>query len=111
MIGAGELDRRVQLQSATVTNDPDYNEEVLTWATYATVWAKLEHHTQRQEWSEGEAFAREFAQFGMFLTIRYRSDVTSEHRVIFEGTTYEIIGKPRELGRREGLKIQVRVIE
>lgn len=108
---AGELDRRIQLQSATVTNDPDYNEETRTWATYATVWAKMEHHGARSEWSEGEVFAREYAQFGLFLTIRYRGDVTSEHRVIFDGVTYEIIGKPRELGRREWLKLQVRVIE
>jgi SPP1 family predicted phage head-tail adaptor len=107
MINAGELDRRIQLQSATITNDADYNQEVSSWATYATVWAKMEFHRA----TEGEASAREYAEMGLYLTIRYRGDVTSEHRVIFEGTTYEIIGRPRELGRREGLKLQVKVIE
>jgi SPP1 family predicted phage head-tail adaptor len=111
MIAAGELDRRIQLQSATVTNDLDYNEEVQSWSTYATVWAKMEHHGSQQEWSEGADMAREYAQFGLFFTIRHRSDVTSEHRIVFEGTNYQIIGKPREIGRRVGLKMQVRVIE
>jgi SPP1 family predicted phage head-tail adaptor len=107
MIAAGELDRRIQLQSATISNDTDYNQEVLTWSTYATVWAKMEFHRA----VEGEASAREYAEMGLYLTIRYRDDVTSEHRVILEGTTYEIIGRPRELGRRVGLKLQVKVIE
>jgi SPP1 family predicted phage head-tail adaptor len=107
MINAGELDRRVQLQSATVSNDTDYNQEVSSWATYATVWAKMEFHRA----TEGEASAREYAEMGLYLTIRFRDDVTSEQRVIFEGTTYEIIGRPRELGRRDGLKLQVKVIE
>jgi SPP1 family predicted phage head-tail adaptor len=61
--------------------------------------------------TEGEASAREYAEMGLYFTIRYLADVSSEHRVIFEGTTYEIIGKPREIGRRVGLKMQVRVIE
>jgi SPP1 family predicted phage head-tail adaptor len=106
-INAGELDRRIQLQSATITNDADYNQEVSSWATYATVWAKMEFHRA----TESEASAREYAEMGLYLTTRYRDDVTSEHRVILEGTTYEIIGRPRELGRREGLKLQVKVIE
>lgn len=111
MIGAGKLDRRIALQSAAVTNDPDYNEEVLTWSTYATVWARMEHHGSQREWSEGEAAAREYAQFGLFFTIRYRDDVSAEHRIVFEGDTYEIIGRPREVGRREHLKMQVRLVE
>lgn len=107
MIGAGELDRRIALQSATVTNDPDYNEEVLTWATYATVWAKMEFHKS----DEGEAQSREYAEMGLYFTIRHRTDVTSEHRIVYESNNYEIIGRPREIGRRQFLKVHARLIE
>ena len=107
MIGAGKLDRRIQLQSATVTNDADYNEEVLTWATYATVWARQEFHKS----GEGEASAREYAEMGLYFTIRYRDDVSAEHRIVYESNNYEIIGRPREIGRREHLKIQARLVE
>lgn len=107
MIGAGKLDRRIELQSATVTNDPDYNEEIKTWAVYAKPWARMEFHQSR----EGEAASREFAEMGLFFTIRWRDDVGLDHRVVFEGDTYEILGRPREIGRREYLKMQVRLVE
>lgn len=107
MIGAGDLDRSIALQSATITNDTNSNEEVWTWATYATVRARMDFHKS----GEGEAAAREYAEMGLYFTIRWRSDVTAEHRVVFEGDTYEVIGFPREIGRRRFLKIQVRLVE
>lgn len=107
MISAGQLDRRIALQSATIANDPVYNEPVETWSTYATVWAKMEHH----QTIEGEVSAREYAQFGLFFTIRYRTDVLPEHRIVFESDNYEIIGRPREIGRHRFMKVQVRLVE
>lgn len=107
MIGAGKLDRRIALQSATITNDPDYNEEIQSWATYATVWARMEFHKS----DEGEAASREYAEMGLYFTIRHRDDVSAEHRIVYESNNYEIIGRPREIGRRRFLKIRARLIE
>jgi SPP1 family predicted phage head-tail adaptor len=42
---AGDLRERVAIQIATVTKGAAYNEEVLTWATVATVWARVEERT------------------------------------------------------------------
>ena len=106
MISAGELDRQIQLQSFTSAPN-DYNEEVPTWATYATVWAKMEFHTS----AEGEAAARQYAEMGLYFTIRYRADIEPEHRLIFEGQTYRIIGRPREIGRRRFQKLQATLVE
>jgi SPP1 family predicted phage head-tail adaptor len=106
-IGAGKLDRRIALQSATVTNDANYNEEDLTWATYATVWARMEFHKS----DEGEGQSREYAEMGLYFTIRHRTDVTAEHRIVYESNNYEIIGRPREIGRRQFLKMQARLVE
>ena len=107
MISAGHLDRLIQLQHGTVANDPQSNEPISTFTTYATVWTKMEFHLAR----EAEAAAREYAEMGLFFTIRFRADVLSEDHIIFESQTYEIIGRPRELGRRQGLKIQARLVE
>ena len=107
MPSAGELDRRIQLQRATITNDPEYNEEVSTWATYATVWAKQEFHRA----NEGEDASRLFAELGLYFTIRWRDDFSQEHRVIYDGDTYEVVGHAREIGRRRFLKFQARLIE
>jgi head-tail adaptor len=64
-----------------------------------------------------EASARQFAERGLFFTIRYRADVLPEHRILYSqpdtqlDEAYEIIGRPREIGRRQWLKIQVRLVE
>ena len=106
-ISAGDLDRLIQLQHGTATNDPESNEPIKTYATYATVWAKQEFLRS----VEGAEAAREYADYGLYFTIRFRSDVDPEDRLVFEGETYEIIGRPREIGRRHGLKIQARLVE
>jgi SPP1 family predicted phage head-tail adaptor len=105
-ISAGELDRKIDLQNFTTTTN-DYNEEVPTWATYASVWAKMEFHTS----TEGEASARQYAEMGLYFTIRYRADLEPDHQLIFEGNTYRIIGRPREIDRRRFLKIQAILVE
>jgi SPP1 family predicted phage head-tail adaptor len=103
----GELDRRIELQRSTSTTDPDYNTPIHSFATYAEVWAKLEHHRS----IESEASAREFASFSGFFTIRHRTDVDPEDRIVYENDIYEIIGRPREMGRRQFLKVEVRIVE
>lgn len=105
--GAGELDRRIQLQSATVSNDATYNEPIPTWSTYATVWAKMEFHKS----DENEDASRRYAEMGLYFTVRWRSGVTPQHRIVYENEFYEILGRPRELGRRQFLKIRVRLVE
>lgn len=113
MIGAGSLDRLVKLQSATVTNDANSNEPIKTWATYATVYAMMEFHKT----DETEGLSRLFAERGLFMTIRCRADVLPEHRILYSqpdtqlDEAYEIIGRPREIGRRQYMKIQVRLVE
>ncbi|RWB65655.1 MAG: head-tail adaptor protein [Mesorhizobium sp.] len=67
MTGAGDLDRRIQLQSAVIVNDPDYNSPKPIWTTYATVWAGQEFLSS----TESEAASRQYAEFGLFFTIRY----------------------------------------
>lgn len=107
MVAAGHLDRRIELQSASVVLDSDYNEPINTWSTYATVWAMKEEHRA----TETEGAGRRFAGYDLFFTIRHRTDVEPEHRIVFDGENYEIVGRPREIGRKRFLKLQVRLVE
>jgi len=106
MVKTGELDRQVQLQSYT-TSTNDYNEVVQAFTTYATVWAKMEFHTS----TEGEASARQYAEMGLYFTIRYRTGLEPDHQLVFEDKTYRIVGRPREIDRRKFLKIQASLVE
>lgn len=101
----GQLDRRIELQRNTPSGSNDYNEPVDSWATYDEVWAMLEFHRS----IEAEASAREFASFGAYFTIRHRTDVDAKDRIVYENDIYEIIGRPREIGRRQYLKVEARM--
>jgi SPP1 family predicted phage head-tail adaptor len=103
----GELDRRIELQHNTPSGSNDYGEPVESWATYDEVWAMLEFHRS----TESEAAARQFANFGAYFTIRHRTDVQAEDRIVYENDIYEIIGRPREIGRRQYLKVEARLVE
>ena len=106
MIGAGKLDRRIALQRANTSVDSHTNESVQTWATYATVYAQKLHHKETEDSADG----KRFAGYELYFVIRWRSGVQAQHRVVFEGETFEIEGEPRELGRRQYLKFRVRAV-
>lgn len=86
---AGDLNRRIAFQRATLSAGGDYNEPQETWATIATVWAK------RHDASAGEAYrAQEVgAQISIRFTVRYSSltrTLTPVDRIVFDGKTYNI---------------------
>lgn len=77
-IRAGELNRRIALQSVTRTAD-EGGGATSAWATFATVWAKVEPLDGRERY---EAQQVESA-VNHRVTIRYRADVTARHRVLY----------------------------
>jgi SPP1 family predicted phage head-tail adaptor len=104
MPGAGDLDRRIVIERATVTYNA-FNEPVATWATYATVWAS------RKDVSDGEKLAA--GQVGASLSSRFvvRSDATTKaikpvDRINFDGAVWSIFGiKETSEGRNRFLEI------
>lgn len=98
---AGKLDRRLTILRETQTGVNGFNEPVLAWAPVATVWAQ-----QRPDrGSERFAAAQVAGTAVMTFHIRFRGDVTVVDRLEYEGTVYEIVAPPRELGRRVVLEI------
>lgn len=99
---AGLLDRRITIQRKSITQS-DSGEEVVTWATVATVWVqKIENR------GEERFAARQFVGHAI-RTFRFRwssvaKEVTTEHRIVFDGRAFDITDV-REVGRREGIEV------
>ena len=104
MPGAGDLDRRIVIERATVTQNA-FNEDVQTWATYATVWAS------RKDVSDGEKLAA--GQIGASLSSRFviRSSTIAKaikpnDRINYDSAIWSIFGiKETAEGRKRFLEI------
>jgi SPP1 family predicted phage head-tail adaptor len=83
---AGTLRHRVQLHSASTARN-DYGEQTNTWSSYATVWARV----SPGQGKEFEQAQQVHAELTHQVEIRYRSTVTTSHRVIFGTRTLEIV--------------------
>lgn len=108
LITAGQLDRRITLQQKSVTQDPNYGTEVITWVTYGT--ARMPAQVQdvlpgkSETLEQGLRQARRPAR----VRLRYLAGITSDMRVVLHGSidrTMQIIAGPAELGRREGIEL------
>ena len=86
---AGQLDKRVTIQSKTVTRD-SFGAEVETWSTHDTVWASIEPLRGR-EWLETRQVQ---ADIDTRIRIRYLSTVTPSMRVVWGTHIYDIIAPP-----------------
>lgn len=106
---AGDLDRRITLQSATLTRDA-MNNPTRTWADVATVWAS------RLDVSDGERIAAKQvgAEIGTRFVIRHSEtveDVNPTWRLTSDGVTYEIVAVKEvkkmqgDRGRKRGFEI------
>lgn len=83
---AGKLKHLVQLQQRSTTRDPNIGSEIVGWADVATVWAGFEPIRGREYYTAKQEHAETVARF----TIRYRSDVVAEMRIVFQGKYYDI---------------------
>ena len=105
MDDVGKLNRRITIEQATETADA-YGEPIKTWAELVSLWANV--------WpvSNTERFAS--AQIGREVELRmhvhYRSDITEEMRVLFDGHYYDIQGI-KEIGFREGLAFRCGLVK
>lgn len=91
---AGDLRHRVTLQRVATTKDA-LGGDVQTWSTLATVWAAVKPLSGR------EAFEaqRVTSTASLFLSIRYREDVTPAMRAVWHGRTFEITHVENVSGR------------
>lgn len=82
---AGELRERITLQRNTPTRD-GFGAEVPSWATVATVWAKVVATSGNEQINQSIGVATTVYS----ITIRARDDVDTNMRILYEGATLEI---------------------
>lgn len=100
---AGELDHKITLQQISVTRSA-LGDEIKTWATLATPWAKVIPVSGR-EFANATAEARFSGKVNRFR-IRYLAAARKDTalRVLYDGDTYDI-KHIAEIGRRVGLEL------
>ncbi len=85
---SGRLNRKIALQSATTAKD-GHGQDIATWAGYATVWASIVP-LRGNELLIAQQISAETTHI---VTIYYRSDVTTEHRIKYGARIFEIVSK------------------
>ena len=97
---AGQLDRRITIQTFSETTD-NFGQEVKSFSTLASVWANVVEKVGR-EGEDGEMIA---ATKKVEFIIRYRTDVDEEMRIIYNSNTYKIQAIQSADARKAFLKI------
>lgn len=100
----GAHDRRVVLQTKTVGRG-ELGGKAETWATVATLYARVVDANGSQLF-QAQAIGNKVDRV---VTIRYRSGVTADMRVLIEGVASRITWV-KELGRKEGLELYCETI-
>ena len=101
----GKLDRRISFQAKSDTLDAN-GERLAVWSTFA------ENVAANVAPSGGREFlraSRVFETASAVFLVRYRKDITQEHRILYEGKAYNILST-EELGRKDGLLIVAQAI-
>jgi len=99
-VRAGELRHRVTIQQKSVVRD-SYGEEDVTWTNVATVWGSVEP-LQGREFIEAKQTQ---AEITTRIRIRYRSSISPEMRVVWDGHIYDIEAVIDVGGRKRELQL------
>lgn len=91
---AGLLDQQIIIETPTTTNDQGEVEH--SWATLATVWARV--ITSRGE--EAIQAARINARETIRVQMRYRSDVTTKQRLTWDSQVFYITAVDASMRRK-----------
>ena len=100
MVVAGRLNKRVTLQSATAARD-GHGQPVETWADVATTWAAVEPIRGREYFAAQQVTAETTHR----ITLRYRSGVSPQWRVVFGSRTFRIESVINPLEKNERLEL------
>jgi SPP1 family predicted phage head-tail adaptor len=105
-VDAGSLDRRLRFEVNQSTADAGYGTPTAHWVTFVTVWGKMKDALPSKSSETADRGIRQ-AERTTVVTIRYRSDITSDMRIvdIRTGRVMRIVTPPNEIGRADGLEM------
>lgn len=99
----GKLDRRITIQKKITTTDASNQHLTTGWEDIATnpeVWAEVEEKSGSEVFQADQLVGLTVAHF----TIRHRTDVTIQNRIVYNSKYYDIQAL-LEVGRKRFLKI------
>lgn len=101
MTPSGRRDTLVTFEGRTGSQDPTFGTMAYTWAQVGEKeWADVKDLLGSERVTDGLNMANRPCQ----IECLYRSDITSDMRVTFDGRTLRIVRGPIEIGRAEGLR-------
>jgi SPP1 family predicted phage head-tail adaptor len=108
---AGQLDRRITLQSQRSVDDPLYGPQPGGWLDFAVrIPAQKQDTLPGNQPMENQGAGVQVSTYRSRIRIRYMRGVTADMRVILHGDTdtiYSITSPPAEIGRREYLEFTI----
>jgi len=104
-VRAGQLDRQILVERKSVTQDPNYGTELVTWVPLASerFWAQVQDAipSRAESVTQGLSVARNQVRVRM----RYRADIDSSMRITVygDGTSevLQIVGGPAAINGRK----------
>ena len=96
---AGQLDQRVTLQSRSTVQDA-HGQDTITWVDVATVWAQVQAPRGREFFAAAQVQQEQ----SLKVRIRYRADVLTTWRLVWQGRHHDITGAI-PVGRNDMLEI------
>lgn len=100
---AGDLDTRITIEHRVETQDPIYGTPIVSWQTFATVWAEVKDvlPSRAEKIADGINISRRPAR----IRIRHLDGIDTTMRIKIGSRTLGIIAGPAELGRHVGIEL------
>lgn len=96
----GAMRERVTIYSQTQAVD-DAGDITTTWAQGATCWARMRPLSANQV----ELAGRDDAIRRYQMTVRYRTDITTNSRIVWRGRRFDVTGATDETEQRQFLTV------
>jgi SPP1 family predicted phage head-tail adaptor len=101
----GKLDRYIRIESKSVTNDPDFGSEIITWSTYKECWASVQDILSNNQ--EATKTDLRLSTRPCKVLTHYDSGINETMRIVMldrDDRLLQIVSVPAEIGRRQGLE-------
>jgi SPP1 family predicted phage head-tail adaptor len=100
---ARRCDQRITFQQKVTAQDPNTGEITFTWADFATIWACID----ATKASERFAAQQELSGNDFTIWIRWRGDIDSNMRILWNDRIFDITGIPDQQRRGRWLSVFV----
>jgi SPP1 family predicted phage head-tail adaptor len=94
------LRERVDIQAVSETKDA-MGSPVQAWSTVAQVWADVAPMSTSEQWRRQQMQSAA----GFKVTVRYRADLTPQHRIVLRNRVFQVRGMTNPDQRKRFLEI------